>query len=99
MGRIIPSQRDQYSFDSTDKNLDIYSNYDKVLLTPDFNAEAVETVFEIFLYHHDLKNHVQGGTCFKIPEQPSCTDLFLTNSPLSLKIQHQYSQVFLTFTK
>ena len=62
------SQNDQYYFDCIDKVLDIYNNYDKVLLTGDFNAEEVITVFETFLYHRDQKILVKGRTSFKIPE-------------------------------
>ena len=58
-------------------------------VTGDFNAEELEAAFETFLYHHNLKNLVKGGTFFKNLEQPSCIDLFLTNSPLSF--QHTIS--------
>ena len=56
------------------KALDIYNNYDKVILTVDFNAEEVEKFFETFLYQHGLKNLVEGGACFKNSERPSRID-------------------------
>ena len=77
-----PSQNNQYYFDWTDNALDIYNNYDKVIFTGDFKAEEVQTVFETFLYQHDLKNLVEGGTCLK---DSSCIVLYLTNGPLSLQ--------------
>ena len=78
-----PSQNDQYYFDCRDKALDIYNNYDKVILTGGFNSEEVETVFETFLYQHDLKSLAEGGSCFKNPERTNSINLFLTNKPLS----------------
>ena len=33
-----PSQNDQYYFDCLDKALDVYSSYEKIILTGDFNA-------------------------------------------------------------
>ena len=38
-----------------------------------------------FLYEHNSKNLVKDKTCFKSLENPSCIDLFLTNSPLSFQ--------------
>ena len=32
---------------------------------------------------YKLKNLVKGATCYKIPEEPSCIDLILTNRPRS----------------
>ena len=36
-------------------------------------------------YKHNSKNLVKSKTCFKSLENPSCIDLFLTNSPLSFQ--------------
>ena len=41
---------------------------------------------------HNLKTLVKQKTCFKNPENPTCIDLILTNSPRSL----QKSSVFET---
>ena len=43
------------------------------------------SVFDSFLYQHDLTNLVKKGTCYKNPRNPSCIDLYLTNSPLSFQ--------------
>ena len=69
-----PSQNDQYYFDCLDKALDVYSSYEKVILTGDFNARESECVFDLFLYQHDLTNLVKEGTCFKNPTNPSYID-------------------------
>ena len=60
--------------------LGVYSDYGKFLLTGDFNAEDSESCLKDFLYHYDAKNLVKQKTCFKSVENPSCIDLFLTNS-------------------
>ena len=44
-----------------------------------------EEVLEDFIFEHNLKNLVKEGTCFKSRENPSCIDLFLTNSPPSFQ--------------
>lgn len=76
-----PSQTDQYYFDSVAKALDIYSDYyEKFLLVGDFNAEETEPCLSTFLYEYEAKNLVKNKTCYKNPENPSCVDLFLTNS-------------------
>ena len=35
----LPSQPDQYFFDSLNKDLDVYCNYEKVVLVGDFNPK------------------------------------------------------------
>ena len=39
-----------------------------------------EQVVKSFLYEHDAKNIVKGNTCLKNVDNPSCIDLFITNS-------------------
>ena len=81
-----PSQADKYYFEHLGRLLDIYSNsYEKMLLTGDFNAQEGELCIDSFLYEYNLKNLIKEKTCFKNPENPSCIDLFLTNSPLSFQ--------------
>ena len=60
--------------------LDKYSNYDKILIAGDFNIDVGEEVLEDFLFERNLKNLVKEKTCFKSIENPSCIDLFLTNT-------------------
>ena len=76
-----PSQDDDYYFKTVGRALDIYNNfYDKYLLTGDFNAEEIEPCLSTFLYQYNANNLVKENTCFKNPHNPSCIDLFITNS-------------------
>ena len=61
----------------------MYSCYDKILLTGDFNAEIHDDYLQSFLYQHELKSLVKEKTCFKSISNPSCIDLFLINNALS----------------
>ena len=69
-----------------DKAVDIYSNFEKVLLTGDFNSEITEPCMDSFLYQHDMTSFVKEQTCFKSITNPTSTDLFLTNSNLSMSL-------------
>ena len=80
-----PSQSDSYFSEHLDKALDIYSNYEKVLLTGDFNSGITEPCMDSFLYQHDVTSLVKEKTCFKSITNPTCIDLFLTNSNLSFQ--------------
>ena len=74
------NQNDEYYFKTVDRALDIYNNYDKYLLAGDFNADEIEPGLDTFLYQYDANNLVKQNTCFKNPNNPSCIDLFITNS-------------------
>ena len=78
-------QNDQYYFDCLDKALDVYSSFEKVTDTGDFNAQESECVFDLFVYQHDLRNLVKEGAFYKNPRNPSCIDLYMTNSTLSFQ--------------
>ena len=65
--------------------LDKYSGYERVLIAGDFNIDVTEEILEDFLFEQTLKNLVKEPTCFKSVENPSCIDLFLTNSALSFQ--------------
>ena len=65
--------------------LDVYSHYDKYLLAGDFNIEEQETILSDFLFEYNAKNLVKEKTCFKNLDNPSCVDLFITNSFRSFK--------------
>ena len=58
----------------------VYSNYEKFLLAGDFNMEGGESSLNEFLFEYNAKNLVKENTCFKSTDNPSCIDLFLTNS-------------------
>ena len=85
-GSLSPSiTKHSHFFEYLDKALDIYSNYEKVLLTGDFNSEITEPCMDSFLYQHDMTSLVKEKTCFKSITNPTCIDLFLTNSNLSFQ--------------
>ena len=81
-----PNQSDDYYFYEVGKAYDLYNRYyEKVLLTGDFNAEETESCIKSFLSQYNLKNLVRDKTCFKNTDNPSCVNLFLTNSPNSFQ--------------
>ena len=68
------------------KAIHIYHKfYDKFLLIGVFNAEDTEPCLSQFLFEYDAKNIISEKTCFKTKENPSCIDLFITNSPNSFQ--------------
>ena len=58
--------------------LDTYGQTFKFLLAGDFNIEETDPIMSEFLFKNDSKNLVQQKTCFKSTNNPSCTDLFVT---------------------
>ena len=78
-----PAQSDQYFFDNLDKALDVYSAYEKILITGDFNVEEGKKCLDTFLYQPELKYFNKEANCYKNPDKSSCIDLILTNSPRS----------------
>ena len=67
-------------FEQIEFALDTYSSYDKFLLAGDFNVQESEPCMQDFLEEFNAKNLVKGNTCFKNINNPSCIDLFITNS-------------------
>ena len=51
-------------FEHYDQALDIYSNYEKVLLTGDFSSEITEPCMDSFLYQHDMASLVKEKNMF-----------------------------------
>jgi exonuclease III len=81
-----PNQSDEYYFNKVSNSLDMYmTKYDKFLLTGDFNSEDSEPELAEFLQKYGARNIQKESTCFKSIENPSCIDLFLTNSNLSFQ--------------
>ena len=72
-------------FEQVGLALDVYNGYEKFLLAGDFNIEEENTPLAEFLYERGARNLVKEATCFKNPENPSCIDLFLTNSNRSFQ--------------
>ena len=68
------------------KGIQIYSkNYNDILLMGDFNAEVAETSFSSFCELYEVKSIINQPACYKNLTNPSCIDLFLTNSPNSFQ--------------
>ena len=65
--------------------LDTYCNYDKFLIAGDLNVQEHESSIQDFLIEFSAKNLVKDKTCFKNLDNPSCIDLFLTNSSQSFQ--------------
>ena len=78
-----PSESDQHYIDNTDKALDVYYQYEKIMLVEDFNAQNGEKCFDDFLFQNELRGVNDKPTCNKNPDKPSCINFILTNSPLS----------------
>ena len=66
--------------------------YDKILIAGDFNAQVSDITLDTFCSIWNLKSLGKEPTCFKNPNNPSCIDLFLTNTIRSF----QETQVFET---
>ena len=65
--------------------MDTYCNYDKFLIAGDLNVQEHVSSIQNFLEEFNAKNLVKEKTCFKSLDNPSCIDLFLTNSPQSFQ--------------
>ena len=93
-----PSQSHQYFFENIGKTLNECSrHYDKFMLFSDFNAE--EPCLSQFLFEYNPKNIVKENPSFKNALNPSCTDLFITNRPLSFQNTIAVSKVLPHFHK
>ena len=68
------------------RSLDIYSAlYKNTILVGDFNVDVNDPIMGFFCESYNFKSLIKDPTCFKNPENPSCIDLILTNSPYSFQ--------------
>ena len=58
----------------------------------DFNVDIGDKFMSDFCESYNLSSLIKESTCYKNPENPSCIDLILTNSPRSF----QYSSAIET---
>ena len=65
---------------------ELCANYENIILLGDFNVEAKEKNISDFMGTYNLKSLVKQKTCFKNPDNTSCIDLILTNSPPSFQV-------------
>ena len=61
------------------------TDYENMILLGDFNVEVKENNICDFTNTYNLKSLVKQKTCSKNPDNPSCIDLILTNSPRSFQ--------------
>ena len=67
-------------------SLDLYSaKYENMILIGNFNVSPEDWHMEAFCESFGLKNFIKVPTCHKNPQNPTCIDLILTNSPLSFQ--------------
>ena len=71
---------DSVFFEQMGFALDVYSSYDKFLISGDLNVEEGQECLDDFMDEFHAKNMVKEPTCFKNPENPTCIDLYITNS-------------------
>ena len=65
-------------------SLDLYSaHYENTILIGDFNFSIDDLHMEPFCELYRFKSLIKDPNCFKNPENSSCIDLILTNSPYS----------------
>ena len=68
------------------RNLDLYSSlYENIIVLGDFNVETTDPSMEDFCVRYNLNSLIKDPTCYKNPENPTCIDLILTNSPRSFQ--------------
>ena len=75
-----PSQSHQHFFNNLDKPLDVYSTYEKVLITGDFNAQEGEECLDTYLYQNELKSLNKEASSCTNSSKASCIDLISRNS-------------------
>ena len=64
--------------------MDLYSsNYESTILVGGLNSEINDKCMNDFIERYSLSSLIIESVCYKNPENPSCIDLFLTNSPNS----------------
>ena len=80
---VYGSKNEDY-YQEVGQALDVYSNYEKLLLAGDFNGVEGEDCLSDFLYEYIAWNLVIAKTCISL-DNPSSIDIFLTNSHQSFQ--------------
>ena len=72
--------------DASSTYLDLHSTaYEKILILCDFNVGIEEQHMETFCDNYNLTSLIKQPTCYKNPNNPTCIDLILTNTPRSFQ--------------
>ena len=74
-------------------------DYENIIILGGFNVEAKEKSISDFMSTYNLKSLVKQKTCFKNPDNPSCVNLILTNSPRSFQVSSVFEAVLSDFHK
>ena len=61
------------------------TDYENVILLGDINVEIEEKNLSNFMSVYNLKTLIKQKACFKNPENQTCIDLVLTDSPRSFQ--------------
>ena len=68
------------------RNLDLYSaQYENLIMIGDFNSDVNQSCMKAFCESYNLSSLIKEPTCYKNPQNPSCIDLILTNTPYSFQ--------------
>ena len=72
--------------DALSTYLDQHSTtYEKILILGDFNAEIKEQHMKAFCDNYNLTSLIKQATCYINPNNPTCIDLILSNTPRSFQ--------------
>ena len=72
--------------DALSTYLDLHSTtYEKILILGDFNVGIEEQHVKAFCHNYNLTNLIKQPTCYKNPNNPTCIDLILSNTPRSFQ--------------
>ena len=72
-----------YHLEHLRKRLNLYSaKSENIILLGDFNVSPEVSHIETLCESYGLRNLVKVPTCYKNPQNPSCINLILTNSPM-----------------
>ena len=83
-----------------DKAKEFYSiTNDKILISGDFNAQVGAIMLEAFCSIWNLKSLGKDPTYLKNPNNPSCVDLFLTNTIRSFQEKQMFEAGLSDFHK
>jgi len=81
-----PSQYENLFFNEMSKLLDqLTPRYDNFLIVEDLNSEESNYEISNFMNIYGLKNLLKCPTCYKLVENPSSIDMFLTNEVSSFQ--------------
>ena len=66
--------------------LDLHcTTYEKILILGDFNVGIEEQHMKAFCDNYNLTSLIKQPTCYKNPNNPTCIDLILSNTPRSFQ--------------